>query len=193
MAVKKWYKNHHHLLNILQTPPKPTIKPQTTSHHLTKMKFLATLSLLALTAVATALPQADSPSDNTPVDIGPIPPAPTGIQDGAPTYEIGDPDSEPADKRGLEKRSFHIQVWADINRGGRHQQLTTDVQKCYNLGNHWPNSISSLQVPRGHGCVFYNRNHCPQNGAHLTVPGATYVANLGRFNDKINSYLCYNN
>lgn len=38
------------------------------------------------------------------------------------------------------------------------------VQHCYNLGNSWPNAISSLSVPRGHGCIFYNRNNCPQHG-----------------------------
>ena len=94
------------------------------------MHLISTLSLAALVALAAALPQADTP-DSTIVDIGPIPPAPPGLEDGASIVETGNPDDEPADKRSanLERRSFRVQIWSDVRRGGRHQSLVTDGER----------------------------------------------------------------
>lgn len=87
------------------------------------MKFFAILSLSTLAVLAAALPQGDTDTaDIEPVDIGPIPPMPSSLQDGAPVTSNATDDTDPQ-KRGLEKRDFNINIWQDPNKGGRHQTL----------------------------------------------------------------------
>ncbi|KAF2678131.1 hypothetical protein K458DRAFT_395201 [Lentithecium fluviatile CBS 122367] len=86
----------------------------------------------------------------------------------------------------------------NANKGGRHEGLITTTDKCYNLGNGWNNEISSLEVPSGFGCIFYEDNDYNPNDKRLTVTGHYYVANLANavggivFNIIISSYLCCN-
>ncbi|KAI0872700.1 hypothetical protein GGS24DRAFT_502523 [Hypoxylon argillaceum] len=98
-------------------------------------------------------------------------------------------------ERTVAKRAtLTVDIWMDINGGGRHEGLITDTQRCFNLLNGWNDQISSLSVPSGFGCIFYEDINCDNNDHRLTVTGSFFVANAGDygFNDIISSYLCYN-
>ncbi|XPS76161.1 hypothetical protein M3J09_008219 [Ascochyta lentis] len=128
------------------------------------MKYLTIISLSTLAVLAAALPQGTNEvEDVEPVDIGTIPAMPDSLKDGAPVTSTAGDDVDP-EKRGIEKRDFGIDIWQDPNQGGRHQTLHVNAQQCYNLGNSWNNAISSLHVPKGHGCIFYKARKCPQHG-----------------------------
>ncbi|KAH7138608.1 hypothetical protein B0J11DRAFT_574570 [Dendryphion nanum] len=153
------------------------------------MKFIATLSAAALIALVSAVPAPGTPSNiEVPADIPDHFPSVQGLPKVVP-------EGEPLVKRAIAKRAtLTVDVWMDSDRRGRHEGLITTTQKCYNLGNGWPDEISSLSVPSGFGCIFYRNNGCNNNEHRLTVPGGNYIANLQtyNFNDIISSYLCYN-
>ncbi|KAH8728403.1 hypothetical protein GQ44DRAFT_784119 [Phaeosphaeriaceae sp. PMI808] len=99
------------------------------------------------------------------------------------------------EKRGLKSKraTLVVDVYLDLNGSGRHEGLWTDTQRCYNLGNGWPDEITSLSVPNGFGCIFYRDKNCNNNDYRLTVPGGNFIGDLRvyNFDDIISSYLCY--
>ncbi|KAH8589921.1 hypothetical protein B0O99DRAFT_319118 [Bisporella sp. PMI_857] len=101
--------------------------------------------------------------------------------------------NETVTTRDVEKRALtHIDVYLDINFGGRHEALQTTTQVCYGLYNGWNDAISSLKVYQPFGCYFYVDGGC--SGSWLSVPGGNNVAAVGAygdFNDRFSSYLCY--
>ncbi|KAI0101507.1 hypothetical protein GGR51DRAFT_529959 [Nemania sp. FL0031] len=165
------------------------------------MKPLATVYLISLVGFSIALPTDTVPSGPSnvlsPVQGEHITPAPI---DGQKPYVTGVSEqnvtaSLKGEEAGLNKRAtLIVDIWADINQGGRHEGLISDTQRCYNLVNGWNDQVSSLSVPSGFGCIFYQNNDCNPNDFRLTVTGAYYVSNVGDygFNDIISSYLCYN-
>ncbi|KAF2819299.1 hypothetical protein CC86DRAFT_460450 [Ophiobolus disseminans] len=147
------------------------------------MRF--TILTAALISAATALPS--SPS-NFLAPVQNIPPTPP-VDDNAAPFAIA-----ASEKRDLAKRAtLIVDVYLDLDGTGRHEGLYTDTQRCYNLGNGWPDEITSLKVPNGFGCVFYRDTNCNNNDNRLTVPGGNFVRDLRVYNmdDKISSYLCY--
>ncbi|KAI1752064.1 hypothetical protein F4782DRAFT_547332 [Xylaria castorea] len=165
------------------------------------MKLLATLCYISLAAFGAALPTDTVPNGPSnvlsPVQSEHITPA---LIEGQEPYVMGASErnvtvSLEGEEARLNKRAtLIVDIWGDINQGGRHEGLTSDTQRCYNLGNGWNDQVSSLSVPSGFGCIFYQNSNCGSGDFRLTVTGAYYVSNLGDygFNDIVTSYLCYN-
>ncbi|KAI1129104.1 hypothetical protein F5Y10DRAFT_264419 [Nemania abortiva] len=166
------------------------------------MQFKIIISATFLAAVVAALP-ADVVPQGPPNVLAPV----QSIHDTPPVVAGTRPFvSQPAEKRNIstpigdvgtsvaKRATLTVDIWQDINRGGRHEGLITDTQRCYNLGNGWNDEISSLSVPGGFGCIFYEDSNCDPNDFRLTVTGSYFVSNCGDygFNDIISSYLCYN-
>ncbi|KAH7356225.1 hypothetical protein BKA66DRAFT_574671 [Pyrenochaeta sp. MPI-SDFR-AT-0127] len=98
-----------------------------------------------------------------------------------------------AERSELSKRAILIDVWLDTNRGGRHEGLWTDINRCYNLGNGWNDAISSLQTPPDFGCYFYEHGNCQGAWLSTSKSGSFIFVNTPDwgFNDRISSYLCW--
>ncbi|RDL34669.1 uncharacterized protein BP5553_07797 [Venustampulla echinocandica] len=150
------------------------------------MKFLSLVAVTAFFATIQGAPvePAESTASNTWVPLDVLPELPPGV-----TFETT------VDKRDeLAKRSdLKLTVYQDNRFGGRREDLATDVQKCYELGNHWSDVITSLKVPKGYGCSFYTDGRCTGDTFNVAGPDAVpHVKHFGKqFNDKISSYLCY--
>ncbi|KAM0215335.1 hypothetical protein ACHAPA_004052 [Fusarium lateritium] len=56
---------------------------------------------------------------------------------------------------GVRVRKEHLYVCDSAPFKGRCQNLENDAGKCYNLGNHWPNTISSVRPSKGTTCTLY--------------------------------------
>jgi hypothetical protein len=91
------------------------------------MKFLATLSAAAIVALAAAIPVTEEASNSpAPFDIELPTDLPTA-NDGAVLEYQG----ETISKRSVEKRAdTTIDVWSGKSKGGRHETLHTDYNKC---------------------------------------------------------------
>ncbi|KAI1158876.1 hypothetical protein F5B18DRAFT_639305 [Nemania serpens] len=167
------------------------------------MKFQTILSAVTLIVGVIALPATsayEGPS-NRPVSVQNLPDTPE-VYDGAQPFLTlvtkRGVESAPKEVRviDLSRRTTHaslvIDIWQDSNRGGRHEGLYSDTQVCYELYNGWNDQISSLYVPSGFGCQFYQDGGC--SGSYLQVPGNYYLPDLlgWSFNDLISSYRCYN-
>ncbi|KAJ4249112.1 hypothetical protein NW762_012446 [Fusarium torreyae] len=112
------------------------------------------------------------------------------IPQGEPSNDgsVVEADVEPLP--GVKIRKEHLFVCDSAPFKGRCQNLENDAGKCYNLGNRWPNTISSVKPSKGTTCTLYNLFDCKGkklNGIHR--PG---IANLAdnHFNDMTNSFRC---
>ncbi|CAO2658202.1 Nn.00g059250.m01.CDS01 [Neocucurbitaria sp. VM-36] len=168
------------------------------------MKFLLASALFTavLGAPLTDLVERDGNGTVSNLDVGPaFPPAPKPHLNLIFTSETPEPVEISKRNVGLElearseltKRSIVIDIWQDTNRGGRHEGLITDINRCYDLGNGWNDAISSLQTPPNYGCYFYVDGGC--KGGFLSISkGDSFVfvntPDWG-YNDKISSYLCW--
>ncbi|KAJ8133018.1 hypothetical protein O1611_g605 [Lasiodiplodia mahajangana] len=140
------------------------------------MKLLATLCYISLAAFGAALPTETVPSGPSnvlsPVQSEHLTPA---LIEGQKPYVIGTPQpnvtvSLEGEEALLDKRAtLVVDIWADINQGGRHEGLITDTQRCYNLGNGWNDQVSSLSVPSGFGCIFYQDSNCNPNDFRRSI------------------------
>ncbi|KAK3303891.1 uncharacterized protein B0T15DRAFT_494392 [Chaetomium strumarium] len=145
------------------------------------------------TSLVSAIP-AKRAQPNIPLDVA-IPTSFPPVQDGATPYVTNNADKakrEEAIEGRAAAATLIVDIWEDADRGGRHEGLYTDTQKCYGLFNGWNDRITSLSVPNGYACYFWSDADC--QGNRLSVPGGNYIANVGvyGFNDVISSYLCWN-
>ncbi|ROV94906.1 hypothetical protein VSDG_07058 [Cytospora chrysosperma] len=70
--------------------------------------------------------------------------------------------------------------------------ITTQTQ-CYGLSNgEWDNTISSIQIPSGYRCRFWDSNSCNGDSTpDIYAPGAYSLPN--GMNDRATSFKCYVN
>ncbi|KAK7409671.1 hypothetical protein QQX98_008186 [Neonectria punicea] len=131
------------------------------------MKPLSVLAPLFIAfSVGTALPQDSGNRDGSVIeaDVAPLP--------------------------GVTVRKEHLYVCDSANFRGRCRNLENDAGKCYNLGNRWPNTISSVRPSKGTTYTLYNLVDCKGkklDGIHR--PGISNLADYD-FNDKTNSFRC---
>ncbi|KAF2825482.1 hypothetical protein CC86DRAFT_383355 [Ophiobolus disseminans] len=155
------------------------------------MRFTAPIAAIILGA--TAFPSNAIARDETgPANI----PAPVQTTvEHAPVVDGAEPFVVDAAPSLAKRGTLIVEVWQGFFRGERHESLSTQTQTCYNLGNGWSDVISSLSVPNGFGCDFYENGNCGKNGGkQLNVGGGGYVDRLDKYamNDAITSYRCYN-
>ncbi|KAF2972651.1 hypothetical protein GQX73_g938 [Xylaria multiplex] len=138
------------------------------------LTILCATLLASLGAALPAEPVSSGPSNIlspvqgervTPAVVEGLEPYVTGVSKRSSSESLESREAE------LHKRAtLIVDIWADINQGGRHEGLTSDTQKCYNLANGWNDQISSLFVPSGFGCIFYQNNDCNPNDFHELSP-----------------------
>ncbi|KAM5354954.1 hypothetical protein ACJ41O_001600 [Fusarium nematophilum] len=128
------------------------------------MKPVTVLAPLFLVfSASTALPQ-DSGSDDSSVTKADVPPLP-----------------------GVRVRKEHLFVCDSASFQGRCQNLENDAD---NLGNRWPNTITSVRPSKGTTCTLYNYNDCKGKKLDGVVrPGITNLVDY-HFNDLTNSFRC---
>ncbi|KAH8587776.1 hypothetical protein B0O99DRAFT_640769 [Bisporella sp. PMI_857] len=153
------------------------------------MKPTSILSVFPLFAsLALSAPVAEL--SNKEVGIDSVPALPSSKEPAAFLSPGAQPRGQNAEKRAqLAKRAIVVDVYADSNFNGRHEGLTSDLNRCYNLGNGWNDVISSLRVPGGtSGCTFFVDAGCGGFGfGYLPGDRPTIVSSL---NDRISSYRC---
>ncbi|CAN8102491.1 unnamed protein product [Discula destructiva] len=84
-------------------------------------------------------------------------------------------------------------MWTEENWTGSSIAFSITTQsQCYALdGGAWTNIISSIQVPAGYRCRFWDSNSCNgDSSADIYSPGA-YT--LGSMDNKATSFKCYVN
>ncbi|GAW27345.1 hypothetical protein SAMD00023353_11200050 [Rosellinia necatrix] len=165
------------------------------------MQPLAILCAILLASLGAALPAESVPSGPpnilSPVQGKHVTPA---VVEGLEPYIPGVSKRSVSESLESRKAELHnrailiFDIWEDVNQGGRQECLVSNTQTCYNLENGWNDLVSSLLIPSGFGCIFYQNINCDPFDFQLIVTGAYYVSNVGDygFNDIISSYLCYN-
>ncbi|KAL8788717.1 MAG: hypothetical protein Q9213_001531 [Squamulea squamosa] len=84
----------------------------------------------------------------------------------------------------------HLFVCIDKNFGGRCQNLETTTNVCFNLGNGFSDSISSLGPDQGTTCTIYDNQGCSGTSVGgIVSPGINDLSDFG-FNDRASSYRC---
>ncbi|KAF1993525.1 hypothetical protein P154DRAFT_527713, partial [Amniculicola lignicola CBS 123094] len=160
------------------------------------MKFTSVLYAAVLTAVAAATPVEGKRGVSNIEVVAKDPLIIPVVHDGDKPYIKA---SGAVTKRSnVMKRTLVVDIWADRDRGGRHEGLISDEQRCYQLGNGWNDQVSSLSVPGGWGCIFYRNNDCGNGDVRLTISNGGYISNLQdyswegiNFNDMISAYRCW--
>ncbi|KAF2799721.1 hypothetical protein K505DRAFT_356313 [Melanomma pulvis-pyrius CBS 109.77] len=89
--------------------------------------------------------------------------------------------------------TWHMTIWDGAYQGGRGTTIYNQNNICYNFINGWSDAISSLVVPWGVGCYFYDDYGCSSSSGWLWVYGAFTVNDLSvySFNNRISSYICW--
>ncbi|KAH6666633.1 hypothetical protein B0J14DRAFT_604047 [Halenospora varia] len=87
----------------------------------------------------------------------------------------------------------YLTITADANWQGRRETLTAQRGQCFNLGNGWPDTISSVGPNTGTTCCLFDNYNC-RNGGGFELCGITFpgIANLHAINwgDRANSFKC---
>ncbi|KAF2428980.1 hypothetical protein EJ08DRAFT_735338 [Tothia fuscella] len=81
----------------------------------------------------------------------------------------------------------------DVQYGGC-SRFEVDPNVCYNLSGDWNNKVSSMSLPGGVSCSFYDLSGCESNGEHLTTSDSDRdlrdIFNGRGFNDMFSSMRC---